>query len=103
MLPAFRLISRNIIKPQINRHLSVTGIRKMPFTKHEVVPDVVSVAPSGILKIDYVSGGDYTTFHIYIQQIELIYHHHSECQPWKCIDSDSSERSTNSSMECRCG
>jgi hypothetical protein len=62
MLPAFRLISRSI-KPQLTRQLSVTAIKRMPFTKHEVVPDVVSQAPSKILKIDYVSGGDYTTFY----------------------------------------
>lgn len=34
----------------------------MPFTKHEIVPDVIPVAPAKVAKVDYVSGGDYPIF-----------------------------------------
>jgi hypothetical protein len=33
----------------------------MPFAKHEIVPDVIPVAPEDIATVNYVSGGDYST------------------------------------------
>jgi hypothetical protein len=30
----------------------------MPFSKHEVVPDVIPAAPKGIARVNYVSGGE---------------------------------------------
>ncbi|XP_070496088.1 protein D2-like [Chironomus tepperi] len=55
MLPA-RLLIRNAIQYQFVRSISYTPIRKMPFTKHEVVPDVIPTAPTNVAKVDYVSG-----------------------------------------------
>ena len=56
MLPA-RLLFRNAIQYQFVRSISYTPIRKMPFKKHEVVPDVIPTAPTNVAKVDYVSGG----------------------------------------------
>lgn len=61
MLPAVRLISRSFSVP-LTRHLSYTPVRRMPFAKHEIVPDVIPVAPKDIATVNYVSGGDYSTF-----------------------------------------
>lgn len=62
MLPARLIaISRNL-PYQLVRNLSCTPVRKMPFVKHEVVPDVIPVAPKAIAKVDYVSGGNYSIF-----------------------------------------
>lgn len=56
MLPV-RLLFRQSINFQLVRSISSTPIRKMPFAKHEVVPDVIPVAPKNVAKIDYKSGG----------------------------------------------
>ncbi|KAL7014700.1 hypothetical protein ACKWTF_016076 [Chironomus riparius] len=55
MLPA-RLLVRNTIQYQLVRSISYTPVRKMPFKKHEVVPDVIPTAPTNVAKVDYVSG-----------------------------------------------
>jgi hypothetical protein len=57
MLPAKFFIrqSRNFVQ---FRSICSTPIRRMPFAKHEVVPDVIPVAPKNIAKVDYKSGGE---------------------------------------------
>lgn len=58
---AARKIIFSVAKP-FCRNISVTAIRKMPFAKHEIVPDVIPVRPVKIAEINYVSGGDYSIF-----------------------------------------
>lgn len=55
--PALRNLSINFVNFNLARSISSTSVRKMPFAKHEVVPDVIPVAPKNILKVDYISGG----------------------------------------------
>jgi hypothetical protein len=56
---AGRLFSRTLKHQQFVRNLSFTTVFRMPFAKHEIVPDVIKVAPKDIAKVDYISGGDY--------------------------------------------
>lgn len=56
MLPA-RIFLRSSIPTQLVRNLSYSPIRRMPFAKHEIVPDVVPVAPKNIATVSYISGG----------------------------------------------
>lgn len=51
-----RILSRNFQAGP--RFLSNTAVQRMPFAKHEIVPDVIPVAPSNVAKVNYVSGGN---------------------------------------------
>lgn len=68
MLPARLLFSKSfssIFPCQLTRNLSFSPVQRMPFAKHEIVPDVIPIAPSNIARVNYVSGGDYLIFKIW--------------------------------------
>jgi hypothetical protein len=57
MLPA---IFRSIHHPckTLVRNISYTAVRRMPFAKNEIVPDVIPEAPKEVAKVNYISGGN---------------------------------------------
>lgn len=73
----------------------------MPFVKHEIVPDVIPVAPSNIAKVNYLSGGDYSIIYIlrccpfYYYLITTYIFIYSQHFPWKRLNPNTSERPTN--------
>lgn len=65
MFASVRLIIFSVKQQSVLRNISVSAVQKMPFAKHEIVPDVIPVKPAKIAQINYVgSGGDYSIFQI---------------------------------------
>lgn len=96
MLPA-RLFFRNAVQFQFVRSLSYTPIRKMPFSKHEVVPDVIPTAPKNVAKVEYKSGGEKKYFKeqkLITKKIKLFCGSFGEFG--ECFDANASQGSTKS-------
>lgn len=59
----------------------------MPFSKHEVVPDVIPTAPKNVAKVDYKSGGKwFLNVEIMTQKVILVNFSRSFGEFGKCFD-----------------